>query len=601
MPAIAPIPSTSYRYAFAVGVTLLALALRLALSPLLHATSPFMLFTLAAVISAWYGGFGPGVLSTLAGAALADYFLVKPHGFSHSGDALTRVGLFVVVGTQISWLSGALHRARAKAEREAHLAREGERRYRSLAENFPNGVVFLFTRDLEVGVAGGEALAAATAGRDGVEGRALLDVFAPEARATLEPLYRAALNGERATEEIKQDGRVYLVQTVPVTSEGTAGGAGLAMAVDVTERARARDVLRRARDELEERVEERTVQLQYQKVLLESLIEASLDGILVVSHDHTVVYYNRRFVDLWRIEQPGQADSLDTVTQRMREKLAKSSQDPLIDTKRLRPCPEDGPHAELDLDDDRTLECYSAPVVSADGTGYGRVWFFRDITERKRLEREVLEVCEREQRRIGRDLHDGLGQHLTGISLICKGLERRLAAKAPDEATAASEVTSMIAEAVAHARDLARGLRPVGLAGDGLVQGLGELVRVMSRVSQLPVELRVDRPPEFRDEARTVHLYRIAQEALNNAVRHARPRQVVVSLGRSDGRLRLAVEDDGVGLPERPPRGRGMGLQIMQHRARLIGANMEIRRGDSGGTVVEVFLPTNHLTEQPRR
>jgi signal transduction histidine kinase len=600
MPANAPIPSNSYRYAFAVGVTLLALLLRLGLSPVLHATSPFMLFTLAAVISAWYGGFGPGLLSTLAGAALADYFLVKPQGFSHSSDALTRVGLFVSIGTQISWLSGALHRARAKAEREARLAREGERRYRSLAQNFPNGVVFLFTPNLEVRVAGGEALASATVGREGVEGRPLQEVFAPEARATLEPLYRAALNGQRAAEEISHDSRVYLVQTVPVASEGAAGGAGLAMAIDVTERAKARDALRRARDELEERVEERTVQLQYQKVLLESLIEASLDGILVVAHDHTVVYYNRRFIDLWRIEQPGQADSLDAVTQRMRAKLAEPSRDPLVNTG-LRPCPEDGPHAELDLKDDRTLECYSAAVVGADGTGYGRVWFFRDITERKRLEREVLEVCEREQRRIGQDLHDGLGQHLTGISLICKGLERRLLVKAPDEAASASEVSSMIAEAIAHARDLARGLRPVGLAGDGLVQGLQELVRVLSRVSQVPVELRADRPPDLRDDAKAVHLYRIAQEAVNNSVRHGRPRQVVVSLGQSDGSLRLAIEDDGVGLQQVLPRGSGMGLQIMQHRARLIGANLEIRRRDPAGTVVEVLLPLTHLMQDTRR
>lgn len=620
-----------FRYGVALGVTLLALLLRLALNPVLESTSPFLLFALAVMVSAWYGGWGPGLLSTVVGAVLADYFLVRPAQFSHSPELLTRVLLFVAIGVQISWLSGALHRARAAAEREARAARASEQLYRSLADNLPDGAAFLFGPDMRIAVAGGEVLRTAAVGAappaapaagdgDGTdvpvsggagaaafEGQRLPDVFAPGARASLEPVYRAALEGRRAVEEVEHDAHVYLVHAIPLSfepesgagdasgdgarSDGAPRGGGLAVAVDVTERVRAREALRHARDELEKRVEERTAQLQYQKVLLESLIEASLDGILVVSPGRHVAYSNRRFTELWQVQPAATGDAMDDVTRRMRGRLAQGAGDPLPDSDGLRPCPQDGAHRELVLADARTLECYSARVVGDGGPDRGRVWFFRDVTARKRLEREVLEVCEREQRRIGQDLHDGLGQDLTGISLICKGLERRLAARAPEETRAVSEVGGLIARAIGHARDLARGLRPVGLVGEGLVPALRELVRLMSAASQLPVELSADEPPEPPDDAAAVHLYRIVQEAVSNAIRHARPRRVLVTVGQSEGALRVTVEDDGVGVPPGAAGGGGMGLRIMAYRARLLGATIDIRRGERAGTVVEVRLP----------
>ena len=605
----APARQIPTRYGIALVAVLLAVLLRLALDPVLRQASPFMLLVPAVMISAWYGGMGPGLLATCLGAAAGDYFLLEPAGFSRTVHNLSRVGVFSLVGVQISWLSGALHRARGRAEGEARAARESERtareseqRYRTLAANFPNGAVFLFDRDLRLLLADGTGLAAAGVSREQVEGKTVRDAFPPDVVERVTPLYRSALSGEAPAAEVYHRGRTYLIQAVPLRDADGGVYAGLAMTLDVTERVQVREDLRRARDELELRVRERTAELAYQKTLLESQSEASLDAILVVSDDRHVVYHNRRLVELWRMPEAALAAlpaPLGAFVQPMRDRLA-TDQDPLTDSHPPYPCPEGEPHTELVLKGDRSLECYSAPVVSKDGTSYGRVWFFRDITERKRLEREVLDVSEREQRRIGQDLHDGLGQHLTGIGLIAKGIERRLRNKsADDEARDVAEVAEMVGQAVAQARDLARGLRPVALAADGLATGLQELARVVEKAGDVRVQLHADSPADPLSDTEATHLYRIAQEAVNNAVKHGKPTRIAIALADSGDGVRLTVEDDGVGLPpEQQPGHQGMGLQIMQHRARMIGAIFAIRRragggggSDSSGTVVDVLLP----------
>ena len=203
-----------------------------------------------------------------------------------------------------------------------------------------------------------------------------------------------------------------------------------------------------------------------------------------------------------------------------------------------------------------------------------------EMAERARLEIEILEISEREQRRIGHDLHDGLGQHLTGTALASRVVIDGLATQELHaEAEKVERIAGMIREAIDLTRNLAHGLSPVAVEVDGLTVALAELAE--STVSQfyLPCVFDCDPALKVLDPAVATHLYRIAQEAITNAIRHGRASRVDVVLARereSDG-LMLTIQDDGVGLPLPTQRGRdGMGLRIMAHRARMIGATLEV-------------------------
>ncbi len=215
------------------------------------------------------------------------------------------------------------------------------------------------------------------------------------------------------------------------------------------------------------------------------------------------------------------------------------------------------------------------------------------MRERERLEREVLEISEREQRRIGHDLHDGLGQHLTGTALAGKVLADRLAERAVPEATDAERLVGLIEDAIELTRGLARGLSPVALENDGLMMACRELAEQTSDRFQLDCRFTCDPPMILDDPVAAAHLYRIAQEATNNAVRHGRARRIGIALARQRGEVLLSIEDDGVGLNEEARQGRqqGLGLRIMAHRASMIGASFDVRPGAFRGTFVLCSLP----------
>jgi two-component system CheB/CheR fusion protein len=227
----------------------------------------------------------------------------------------------------------------------------------------------------------------------------------------------------------------------------------------------------------------------------------------------------------------------------------------------------------------------------------------RDITERKRLEKEVLETAEREQRRIGADLHDGVCQQLAGINFLLRALQQKLDAggrPAPDETR---QLTTLMSDAINQARGLSHGLNPVDPGANGLPAALGKLADNVRETFRVACTFRSNRPATappllLHDASAAIHLYRIAQEAVNNAIRHGRAKRVVISLNGSPGAVTLAVDDDGVGFPKVPRAGRpgrdghGMGLRTMRHRAHLIGA--EFATGASrrlGGARVSCRLP----------
>jgi len=212
----------------------------------------------------------------------------------------------------------------------------------------------------------------------------------------------------------------------------------------------------------------------------------------------------------------------------------------------------------------------------------------RDITERKRLEREILEVSGREQRRIGQDLHDGLCQQLSGIAMMSGALQKALASKSPGEAAIAHRITTLIQESAVQAKSLARGLYPVDLERTGIAGALGQLAEQVESRFTISCLFRYDEPLKLPDGVAAFHLYRIAQEAVANAVKHAKPEQIVVALTRAPQGVTLTVTDDGRGMPREPAE--GMGLNIMRYRAMMIDAALEIRPRAEGGTMVTCTL-----------
>jgi signal transduction histidine kinase len=206
--------------------------------------------------------------------------------------------------------------------------------------------------------------------------------------------------------------------------------------------------------------------------------------------------------------------------------------------------------------------------------------------ERKKLEQQILEISEREQRRIGQDLHDGLGQHLAGIELMMQSLEQRLAGKSKAEAVQAGKIAQHVRDAIRQTRSLARGLSPVELDANGLMSALHELAVNVQNMFRVTCTFRCDKPVLMAENAVATHLFRIAQEAVSNAIKHGQATRIEIALTALPERLMLAVKDNGCGITADASRAKGMGLRIMHYRAAVIGGSLAVQRDPNGGTTV---------------
>jgi two-component system CheB/CheR fusion protein len=214
-----------------------------------------------------------------------------------------------------------------------------------------------------------------------------------------------------------------------------------------------------------------------------------------------------------------------------------------------------------------------------------------DITERKRLEAAILEVSNSEQRRIGQDLHDGLGQHLTGIAFMSKTLEQKLADKSLPETSDATKIVKLVNEAIHETRELARGLLPVHSDSLGLMSALERWAGEVEDLFQVACRFECDDPVLIDNDAATNHLYRIAQEAVHNAIKHGGASQITIGLSGVNGRGILSIQDNGSGIPEGAANQKGMGLHIMRYRAGIIGGVLEVVRSGERGTLVTCLFP----------
>jgi PAS domain S-box-containing protein len=221
-----------------------------------------------------------------------------------------------------------------------------------------------------------------------------------------------------------------------------------------------------------------------------------------------------------------------------------------------------------------------------------RLYVIRDVLERKLLEKEITEIAHRERRRIGSDLHDGLGQELTGISLLLRSLAQRTRSNHEPHDAELDEIIGLVNHAIQTTRTMAMGMSPVTLEYGGIVSALLSLAAWTRSTLGCEVRLRrALRHPVTLDEANSTHLYLIAQEAILNAVKHGEARSILVTLSTTNDVVSLAISDDGIGIANGPRLGEGMGLKIMEYRASVMGGSLQIKQRKGGGTRVHCVCP----------
>ncbi|MEW6601537.1 MAG: cache domain-containing protein [Nitrospirota bacterium] len=215
----------------------------------------------------------------------------------------------------------------------------------------------------------------------------------------------------------------------------------------------------------------------------------------------------------------------------------------------------------------------------------------REINERKHLEKMLLEIREHEQRRIGHDLHDNLGQQLTAVSFMVQGLENVLRKKMLPEAEDAARITQVVEMSKSQVRTLSTGLSPILEKGEyGLMTAMVELVSNSERLFGIPCDLKCRKFVMLYDEAALTHLYRIAQEAITNAARHSKPERIEVRLSKENNIITMTIKDDGRGFLITKQMNT-MGLEIMKFRASIINASLDIKPEINKGTLVTCVFP----------
>ena len=218
----------------------------------------------------------------------------------------------------------------------------------------------------------------------------------------------------------------------------------------------------------------------------------------------------------------------------------------------------------------------------------------RDISERKRLEKTILEISETERRRIGQDLHDGLGQHLTGVAFMGKVIEDRLAESSTAEAAEMAKIVQLVNQSIKMTRELARGLLPVVAEPHGLMSALEHWAGEVSELFHVSCRFECRDSVPIYDEVLAEHLYRLAQEAVNNAVRHGNPRNITIGLAVVKGGGVLTVRDDGCGFDPDSKGSSGLGLRIMNYRAKMISGSLSVQSSLNGGTLVRCLFPISN-------
>jgi len=449
------------------------------------------------------------------------------------------------------------------ADRLLHQARE-------LLKNAVNAApIVLMVTDTEgvVTLAEGRGLGAVGISAHDRLGRSIHEVYgdSPE----LLSAWERALKGEEAGAVVVTGlGRDFDTRCVPVRGLSGAVTEVVCVSVDVTERTDAEKALHRSEE-------------MYRRI-----VETAGEGIWMLGGNLRTTFVNEHMAAMLgyapeeMIGRPPWAftDSRWAAVGRARLRPSHGKGLEQFDFKLLR---KDG--------ESLWATVLSSPINEESGRT-GVLWMVADITERRSLEAQVLREAEGERRRIGQDLHDTLGQSFAALTLLSKLLAQKLSEREAAEAVDALHIAGVAKDAAVAMRRISRGLAPIGVTPEGLMEALSEMASDVSRTHGIECKLTYDKPLLIADPAMAEHLYLIIREAINNAIKHGRASKVDISVVHDGGEAAIRILDNGVGLPEDMPGGKGMGLRTMQYRAGIIGASVEVAAGPSGGTVVTCRL-----------
>jgi signal transduction histidine kinase len=386
---------------------------------------------------------------------------------------------------------------------------------------------------------------------------------------------------------------------------GELARANEALQAEVLERTEAQSALKVLNETLEQRVAERSAAaeqralqlaqseaaLRRQTNILQSILNSMGDGVIVADAAGKILLFNPAAERLMRagLGTVAPGDSFEQHQTYLSDTLTASptNEHPLL--RAMRGEVIDGAEIFLrksDASDGLWLTATGRPLIDEHGRVQGGVVVYTDLSARKLMERQVAEISDREQRRIGQDLHDTLCQHLVSIAFASELLRDKLERCRLPEAAQAENITGMVNDGISQARHLARGLYPVRLELEGLASAFEELAETTQMCNNVSCIFSCEEQILIYDRVAGNNLYRIAQEAVNNALKHGHCKHISIGLGAVDDEVILTVKDDGVGFPEGMEHSAGMGLHIMNYRAKMIGASLDIRRGAGGGTIV---------------
>jgi signal transduction histidine kinase len=391
--------------------------------------------------------------------------------------------------------------------------------------------------------------------------------------------------------------------------------ANEALQAEVAERTEAQAALKVLNETLEQRVaersaaaEQRALQLAQSEAallrqtnILQSILNSMGDGVIVADATGKIVLFNPAAERLIRagLGTVAPGDSLQQFQTYLSDTLTAypTNEHPLL--RAMRGEIIDGAEIFLrksDASDGLWLTATGRPLIDEHGRIQGGVVVYTDLSARKLMERQVAEISDREQRRIGQDLHDTLCQQLVSICFATEVLREKLERHKLPEAAQAGHIADMVNDGISQARHLARGFYPVRLEVEGLASALEELAETTQARDSVSCQFLCEEPILIEDTVAGNNLYRIAQEAINNALKHGHCKNISIGLGAVDEEVILTVKDDGVGFPDGREYSSGMGLHIMNYRAKMIGASLDIRRGAGGGTIVICAFHNENFT-----